>query len=52
MRMRILPTLIAPAVDPAHPPINIKVIRTALENEGHMSKSTVEKPVVLMIETT
>ncbi len=34
-----LETLSPPAVDPAHPPININIIITDLENKGHVPKS-------------
>ena len=38
----ILETFSPPAVEPAHPPTNIRKRRTVLENTGHASKSTVE----------
>ena len=37
---------------PAHAPINISNTRINLETSGHASKSTVENPVVVMIEAT
>ena len=47
-----LETLKPPAVDPAQAPQNIKNIRIVFENVGHLSKSTVENPVVVIIEET
>ena len=41
-----------PAVEPAHPPTNIRRRRTVLENTGHVSKSTVEYPVVVITDET
>ena len=48
----ILDTFKPPAVEPAQPPTNIIDKRTILENKGHLSKSTVEYPVVEIIEDT
>ena len=44
--------LIAPPVDPAHPPMNIRTRSTYWEKAGHFSKSAVVYPVVVWIETT
>ena len=41
-----------PPVEPAHAPITIRAIKTTLENSGQREKSTVPKPVVVMIEPT
>ena len=41
-----------PAVEPAHPPTNIINNNIVLENTGHLSKSAVENPVVVIIEDT
>ena len=45
-------TFIAPAVEPADPPIIIRITRIVWENAGHKLKSAVAKPVVVMIEVT
>ena len=41
----------APDVEPAEPPITIKVSKAILENAGQMLKSAVTKPVVVIIDT-
>src|SRR5699024_8701772 len=51
-RTKILIFLIPPAVEPAHPPTNIKENNISLLKVGHWSKSTVEYPVVVIIEPT
>ena len=43
---------IPPPVLPAQAPINIRLIMIVLENSGHRLKSTVEYPVVVMIDAT
>ena len=48
----ILDTLIPPPVLPAQAPINISITNIDLDNEGHILKSTVENPVVVIIEPT
>ena len=45
-------TLIPPAVEPAQPPINIKSKSNTCGNIPHKPKSTVEYPVVVIIEDT
>ena len=52
MRITILDTFTPPPVLPAHAPTNIRKTRMLLESSGHWSKSTVEKPVVVMMEDT
>ena len=41
-----------PPVEPAQAPMNINVTKMALEKVGHWLKSTVAKPVVVMMEET
>jgi hypothetical protein len=50
--MRIRMTLTPPAVDPAHPPINIKRTSVILAAVSHLSKSAVTNPVVVMMLET
>ena len=45
-------TFIPPPVLPAQAPTNISVTRIVWESAGHMSKSAVEYPVVVMIAPT
>ena len=47
-----LDTLRPPPVLPAQAPMNINTTSRPLENSGHLSKSTVEKPVVVMMDAT
>ena len=47
-----LKILIPQAVDPAHPPINIKSKKNINENLPHKPKSSVTYPVPDKIETT
>ena len=47
-----LDTLIPPPVLPAQAPINISSTRMVFEVSGHISKSVVEKPVVVIIDAT
>jgi DTW domain-containing protein YfiP len=51
-RITILETFIPPPVDPAQAPINIRVTRTALDRVFQVLKSTVEYPVVVIIDDT
>ena len=51
-RMTTRATFTPPAVEPAQPPTNISATRMALENVGQVLKSTVAKPVVVIIEET
>jgi hypothetical protein len=51
-RSIILATFIPPAVDPAHPPINITRTRKNLQQFGHLSKSALQNPVLVVMETT
>ena len=44
--------MIPPAVLPAHEPVNITRTTIVCENSGHLSKSTVENPVVEIIDDT
>ena len=48
MREHFMP----PPVEPAHAPMNISSTISSLLNAGHWLKSTVEKPVVVMIDAT
>ena len=48
MREHFMP----PPVEPAHAPMNISSTSRARLNVGHRSKSTVEKPVVVMMDAT
>ena len=41
-----------PPVLPAQAPTNISMTRIVLETSGHMLKSVVEKPVVVIMEPT
>ena len=50
MRMRI--TFIPPAVDPAHPPMNMSRMRMISAAASHWSKSAVMNPVVVMMLET
>ena len=50
--IRMRTHLIAPPVDPAHPPMNMRVRSRYWEKGGHFSKSAVVNPLVVMIETT
>ena len=43
-------TLTPPAVEPAHPPINIATSRSILEDVGHVLKSAVANPVVVITD--
>ena len=45
-------TLIPPPVLPAQAPTNISITRINLENSDHILKSTVEYPVVVMMDAT
>ena len=45
-------TLSPPAVEPAHPPMNMRRIRTTSAAVSHWSKSAVMKPVVVMTLVT
>lgn len=45
-------TFIPPPVLPAQAPINMSRVNIPFENSGHLSKSVVEKPVVVIIEPT
>ena len=40
-----------PEVEPAQPPVNISTSRAIRQNVGHRAKSTVAKPVVVMMVT-
>ena len=51
-QMMILDTFMPPPVLPAQAPTNIRPMRMVLENWGHTSKSTVENPVVVMMDPT
>ena len=51
-RISILATLMPPPVDPAQAPTNINTIKIPLEKVGQVLKSTVAKPVVVMMEDT
>ena len=42
--------LIAPVVDPAHPPKNIRMNKNHIEDEGQISKLVVVYPVPVLIE--
>ena len=44
-------TLTPPAVEPEHPPTNIKIISSIFAGGSHRSKSAEVYPVVVMIET-
>lgn len=46
--MRTRMTLIPPAVEPAHPPMNMSRIRVILAAASQRSKSAVMYPVVVM----
>jgi hypothetical protein len=50
--MIILDTLKPPPVEPAQAPTNMRHTSIVFENDGHLSKSAVEKPVVVIIELT
>ena len=49
--MRMRESLIPPAVEPAQAPVNIIITSAIRQNVGHMAKSTVAKPVVVMMVT-
>ena len=51
-RSTILETLMPPPVLPAQAPMNIRSTRMARGTAGHTLKSTVENPVVVMMEPT
>jgi hypothetical protein len=40
-----------PPVDPAQAPMTLSIIRKMGRNEGHIEKLSLEKPVVVAIET-
>ena len=44
-------TFMPPAVEPAQPPENISTSSAIRQKVGHMAKSTVAKPVVVMMVT-
>ena len=48
----ILDTFNPPAVEPAMPPTNIKMIKTVAIPTGHIAKSVVLYPVVVIIDAT
>ena len=50
--VKILVTLIPPLVEDEQPPIIIKIISISLLNVGHRLKSSLEYPVVVIIEAT
>ena len=47
-----LENLNPPPVEPAQAPTRARPISTTLENSGHLSKSNVPKPVVVMTDVT
>ena len=51
-RIRSLDTLIPPPVEPAEAPITITRSRTHLESSGHLLKSAVTNPVVVITDAT
>ena len=49
--MAIRDILIPPEVEPAQPPVNISITSAMRQKVGHRAKSTVAKPVVVMMVT-
>ena len=49
---RMRETFMPPPVLPAQAPTNMSATRMNLENSGHRLKSTVENPVVVMMDAT